>query len=175
MPLYLCLIQWSLQQKLLSTNFEARADRFGHSVSASGNRIVVGADLDNSKGDDSGAGYVYKLSDGVWDFESKLVPSIDPGSMDAQGYTCGFSVDISSDGKMALVGCPEAPGGGITYMYNFKDEKWLQTEKLRVPNGYNGSGLQLGSSVAASSGDDGMAVVGYGEFNGEIISYRKNC
>ena len=164
---------WTLQQKLASTNFQAQADRFGHSVATSGDRIVVGADLDNSKGMDSGAAYLYSLANGAWSPEAKLVV---PGDVDHREYTCGFSVDISTDGTMAVVGCPGAPGGGASYGYNLRNGEWIQTEIFSAPDGYGiSSGLRLGSSVTTSSGNDGMAIIGYGEFNGEIYSYRKDC
>ena len=45
---------WGLQQKLLPTNSDSTANKFGNSVATSGNIIVVGADLDDSQGADSG-------------------------------------------------------------------------------------------------------------------------
>jgi hypothetical protein len=161
---------WGLDQKLLPVNFEPKSDRFGVSVATSGDRIVVGADLDNSQGEDSGAAYIFRLSNRVWDLESKLVP----GTGEYSGYECGFSVDISNDGETVLVGCPGAPGGGVAYVYKLQQDggKWAQIEKL-VPTG-SGENLSLGGSVALS-GADGMAVVGYGKSDGEVFSYRKDC
>ena len=52
---------------------------------------------------------------------------------------------------------------------------WTQTEKFGAPDNFRSAGLQLGSSVAVITREDGMAVAGYGEFNGEIFTYRKNC
>jgi len=168
---------WGLQQKLLPVNFESQANRFGVAVATSGERIVVGADLDDSLGEDSGAAYIYRLSNGVWDLEgSKLVPNIEPGTGDHRNYECGFSVDIDNAGTTVVVGCPEAPGGGVAYVHNLQENgEWIQTEKLSVPGRNSDTGMQLGSSVALSSGEDGMAVVGYGESNGEVFSYRKDC
>lgn len=45
---------WGMQQKLLPTNSDSTANKFGNSVATSGNVIVVGADLDDSQGTDSG-------------------------------------------------------------------------------------------------------------------------
>eukprot|EP00579_Thalassiosira_antarctica_P030724 CAMPEP_0202031430 /NCGR_PEP_ID=MMETSP0905-20130828/65011_1 /ASSEMBLY_ACC=CAM_ASM_000554 /TAXON_ID=420261 /ORGANISM="Thalassiosira antarctica, Strain CCMP982" /LENGTH=755 /DNA_ID=CAMNT_0048595267 /DNA_START=189 /DNA_END=2453 /DNA_ORIENTATION=+ len=138
---------WSFQEKLLPTNFESsQADRFGISVATSGERIVVGADLDDSQGTDSGAAFVYRLSNGAWKFEKKLIPDV--GTEDHRGYVCGFRVDISNDGKTIVVGCPEAPGGGVAYVYNLQESgSWVQTEKLTVTDGID---FYVGGSVALS-------------------------
>jgi len=167
---------WSLQQKLLPVNLYSRANRFGSSVATSGDVIVVGADMDPAQGEDSGAAYLYRLSDGAWRLESKMIPTIEPGEGDHRGYSCGYSVDVANDGSAVVVGCPGAPGGGAAYLYTLNQNgKWMQTEKLSKPAGYPSTGLALGNSVALSSGEDGMAVVGYGEANGAIFSYRKDC
>ena len=56
---------WGLQQKLLPTNSDSTANKFGNSVATSGNIIVVGADLDDSQGADSGTcfGIVFSTSE----------------------------------------------------------------------------------------------------------------
>eukprot|EP00581_Thalassiosira_minuscula_P006249 CAMPEP_0183745228 /NCGR_PEP_ID=MMETSP0737-20130205/66132_1 /TAXON_ID=385413 /ORGANISM="Thalassiosira miniscula, Strain CCMP1093" /LENGTH=713 /DNA_ID=CAMNT_0025980887 /DNA_START=212 /DNA_END=2353 /DNA_ORIENTATION=- len=161
---------WSFQEKLRPVNFEsAQSDRFGVSVATSGDTIVIGADLDDSLGNDSGAAYVYRLTNRAWKFDKKLTPA---GSGDHREYNCGFRVDISNDGKTVLVGCPGAPGGGVSYVYNLHDDgNWALAKKLTVPNGVN---LSLGGSVALS-GEDGLAVVGYGKMSQEVFSYKKGC
>eukprot|EP00578_Thalassiosira_sp_NH16_P008987 CAMPEP_0181110920 /NCGR_PEP_ID=MMETSP1071-20121207/18980_1 /TAXON_ID=35127 /ORGANISM="Thalassiosira sp., Strain NH16" /LENGTH=707 /DNA_ID=CAMNT_0023194741 /DNA_START=55 /DNA_END=2179 /DNA_ORIENTATION=- len=167
---------WSQQEKLLPINLYSQANRFGHSVATSGDRIVVGADLDDSQGDDSGSAYLYRLSSGVWNLESKLVPPINPGTGNNQNYECGFSVDINKGGTTVVVGCPGAPGGGVAYVYDLQESrKWVQTEKLSVPSVTIRTGMRSGNSVTMSTGEDNMAVVGYGESNGEVFSYRKDC
>ena len=176
---------WSFQQELHPTNFESQADRFGHSVATSGDRIVVGADLDDMQGEDSGAAYVYHLSDGVWRLESKLIATVDPGMVDNRGFKCGHSVGISDEGTLIVVGCPNAPAEGAAYVYQLKDNgTWVQKMKLSVPEDryldivvlVGGETLlpvsmRVGSSVALS-GD--MALIGHGEM-GEIFSYVKDC
>mmetsp|Transcript_9565 Transcript_9565/g.16671 ORF Transcript_9565/g.16671 Transcript_9565/m.16671 type:complete len:198 (-) Transcript_9565:1243-1836(-) len=161
---------WSFQEKLRPVNFEsAQSDRFGVSVATSGDTIVIGADLDDSLGNDSGAAYVYRLTNRAWKFDKKLTPA---GSGDHREYNCGFRVDISNDGKTVLAGCPGAPGGGVSYVYNLHDDgNWALAKKLTVPNGVN---LSLGGSVALS-GEDGLAVVGYGKMSQEVFSYKKGC
>ena len=50
--------EWSLQQKL-TANDGAALDYFGSSVAVYEGTVVVGAYLDDDKGDDSGSVYVY--------------------------------------------------------------------------------------------------------------------
>ena len=145
-------------------------------MSTSGDRVVIGADLDDSQGNDSGAAYVYLISKGVWKLESKLLPSVG----DYSGYHCGSSVDISSDGRTIAVGCPDAPGGGVVYVYSLQDEgKWVQKDKLTIPpSTYLPSqvkNLMLGHSVATTPGDEGIVVSGYGQLYGDVFSYSKKC
>lgn len=45
---------WGLQQKLLPSNSDSTANKYGNAVATSGDIIVVGADLDDSQGADSG-------------------------------------------------------------------------------------------------------------------------
>ncbi len=162
---------WSFQQELHPTNFESQADRFGISVATSGDRIVVGADLDNTHGEDAGAAYVYRLSGGVWGLESKLVASVDPGIAGNRGFNCGFSVGINEAGTMIVVGCPGAPTGGAAYMYLREDGIWFQKTKFRIPEDQYPDNVELGSSVTLS-GD--VAIVGSGEI-GKVFSYTKDC
>ncbi len=154
------------------TNFESQADRFGISVATSGDRIVVGADLDNTHGEDAGAAYVYHLSRGVWVLESKLVASVDPGIAGNRGYNCGFSVGINEDGTMIVVGCPGAPTGGTAYMYHLRDDGiWIQKTKFSIPEDQNPDNVMFGSSVTLS-GD--VAIVSSGKI-GKVFSYTKDC
>jgi len=75
------------------------------------NRIVVGADFDDSQGNNSGAAsYVYRRSKGAWNLELTLPPAIDDTTEDHGGYLCGSSVDMSNDGEMVVFGCTGSCG-----------------------------------------------------------------
>ncbi|KAL7517419.1 hypothetical protein ACHAWX_002343 [Stephanocyclus meneghinianus] len=165
---------WGLQQKILPTNSDSTANKFGNAVSTSGDVIIVGADLDDSQGVDSGAAYVYRLSKGgVWSLDSKLITIDDNPVHD--GYACGTSVDVSSDGKTIVVGCPKAPGGGVAFVYNFENERvWVQNDFFVYQDFYAQGSARLGESVTAQPSENGMVVTGYG-LNGEVFSFSKNC
>ena len=83
---------WGSEQKL-TTSDGAVGDRFGWSVSISGNQLVVGAANDDDNGDNSGSVYVYeKDGDGFWGNEQKLM-----ASDGTAGDNFGWSVSISGD------------------------------------------------------------------------------
>ena len=65
---------WSEQQKLTASD-GAAVDYFGLSVSISGDTAVIGARYDDDdNGSDSGSGYVYVRSNGLWTEQQKLHP-----------------------------------------------------------------------------------------------------
>lgn len=167
---------WSLQEKI--TGWSSKPDRFGSSVSTSGNRIIIGADYDGSQGEGAGASYLYQLENGVWKLEQTFLPPY--GSTQ---YRCGSRVNISSDGKTIMIGCPDAGNGGIVYVYRLKEQggktSWMQLEKLAATDGDLSaaatSSMKLGDSLAISQGDNLLLLAGYGGRNGEVFTYRQDC
>jgi hypothetical protein len=67
-------------------------DRFGYSVSVSGDTVVVGAYGDDDGGSSSGSAYVFVRDAGMWSQEAKLTAS-DHEAFDRFGY----SVSVSGD------------------------------------------------------------------------------
>ena len=165
---------WSLQEKI--TGWSNKPDRFGSSVSTSGNRIIIGADYDGSQGEGAGASYVYQLENGVWKLEQTFLPP--SGSV---LYRCGSKVQLSRDGEIVMIGCPEAGNGGIVYVYRLSEQgnSWVQLEKLSAADGGVSasatSNMMLGDSLAMSEGDNFLLVAGYGSRNGEVYTYRQDC
>mmetsp|Transcript_5100 Transcript_5100/g.7777 ORF Transcript_5100/g.7777 Transcript_5100/m.7777 type:complete len:628 (-) Transcript_5100:14-1897(-) len=167
---------WSLQEKI--TGWSSKPDRFGSSVSTSGNRIIIGADFDGSQGEGAGASYVYRLENGVWKLEQTFLPP--NGSIQ---YRCGSSVKISPDGRIIMIGCPDAGDGGFVYVYHLSEQggktSWVQLEKFAATDGDLSAAattnMMLGDSLAVSQGDNLLLVAGYGERNGEVFTYRQDC
>ena len=81
----------------LTASDGAALDRFGSSVSISGDYAVVGAHLDDDNGSTSGSAYVFVRSGDNWTQQSKLI-----ASDGAAGDWFGLSVSISGDS--AVVG-----------------------------------------------------------------------
>ncbi len=84
------------QAKLLASDGVA-SDRFGYSVSISGDTALVGAYGDDDKGSSSGSAYVFVRSGDVWTQQQKLLAS-DGAENDA------FGDSVSIGGDTALVG-----------------------------------------------------------------------
>ena len=113
---------------------------------------------------------MYSLSRGVWNLDSKLITIDDNPVHD--GYKCGASVDISSDGKTILVGCPKS---GFVFAFVLQNNQvWVQQDYFRQDDFYSKETAHLGQSVAAQPGSDGVVVTGNG-LNGEVFSYSKAC
>jgi uncharacterized repeat protein (TIGR01451 family) len=88
---------WTEQQQLLAPD-GAAGDRFGGSVSISGDTAVVGAYLDDTPaGMDAGSAYIFVRSGTTWTEQQKLLA---PDA--AAGYKFGGSVSVSGD--TAVVG-----------------------------------------------------------------------
>jgi len=117
--------------------------RFGHSVSVSGNRIIVGAYNDRTCGDDSGAAYIYDYNGFFWD-ETKIIAS--DCNEDFQ-----FGKSVAVDGDYVLVGSPGETNTvsqgqkGAAYLYKYDGTNWNET-KIK-PDDY-AVGSRFGSSVS---------------------------
>jgi hypothetical protein len=91
---------WTTRPKLLAPDGVA-GDAFGHSVSlsADGHTAMVGADLDDDNGGNSGSAWVFDWNGSVWTPRPKLL-----AADGAVGDRFGGSVSLSGDGRTALVG-----------------------------------------------------------------------
>lgn len=144
---------WSQQTQLTSAGGSA-GDRFGTSVSVSGQTAIVGAIAsDIGSNIDQGAAYVFARSGIVWTQDSKLVSSNGFG-----GDSFGSGVAI--EGEIAVVGAfLHDTGGnvdqGSAYAFRVLNSSWQQ-EALKVASD-GAANDNFGFSVAIS-GD--TAVVG---------------
>ncbi len=151
-PLRVDPLVWIEQAASLPTGL-ASDDEFGFSVALSGNGQValVGAPYTNGG---PGAAYIYTYdrSTGAWSSPVTLSP---PSGTD--GF--GFSVALSSDGTVALVGAPLTGSTGEAYVYTYASGTgWSSMPVTLSPPSGSAAGL-LGSSVALSSSGT-VALVG---------------
>ena len=65
---------WTQQAKLVAPD-PGPDDRFGHDVAVSGDRIAVGAWLEDERGDASGSVYLFRRQQETWTLQGKLVAS----------------------------------------------------------------------------------------------------
>ena len=143
---------WSQQGSKLVGSGAVGAAQQGYSVaiSAEGNTAIVGGPEDNSG---AGAAWVYTRSGGVWSQEgSKLVGT---GAIGAAQQ--GYSVAISADGNVAIVGgYADNSGVGAAWVLSRSLGVWWQQGSKLVATDTIG-GAHGGSSVAISA--DGRTVV----------------
>jgi len=143
---------WSLPEKLV-VNDGAPGDRFGSSVSVSGDTALVGAYRASPDGiAESGAAYVYVRNDGAWSLQQTLLAD-DGWSGD------WFGGAVALDGDTALVGVPWKDAGdvdqGAAYLYRRTANNWHFQQMVTANDG----NLQdhFGVSVAL---DGNVAVIG---------------
>lgn len=149
--------------------------QFGSAVDVDDSRVVVGAKTGLKTGgkEKSGVAFVFKLTNGVYNLESKLTP-IDG----ADGNLFGASVALY--GEMILVGAPmysmdKTQFSGAVYQYALTSNQWVHKFKL-VPRmndrgtedrfgesvGTNGNWMISGSRLDDEAGSDGVIYLNSG-------------
>ena len=122
---------WSQQAKLEATD-GAAGDVFGISVAISGDTVVIGADLADEKGSNSGAAYVFSRSGNTWSQNAKL--TADDG---AAGDLFGIRVTLSGD--TAVIGAArdddKGDESGAAYVFIRSGIEWVQQAKLSATDG----------------------------------------
>jgi len=154
---------WTQQTKLTANDGVAN-DKFGRSVSISGDYAIVGADGDGYK---SGSAYIFRRDPyGSWIQQKKLI---------AKGATAGelFGNSVSISGDYAIVGAIGPLGSAYIFRRN-SDDSWTQEKKLTADEDAEESFGFFGGSVSIS-GD--YAIVGAGGENlssGAAYIFRRN-
>jgi hypothetical protein len=151
---------WTQQAKLLASD-RANNDNFGSAValSANGNTALIGARTESTGATTSqGAAYVFTRSGSTWTEQAKLLNSINP----VTGDNFGFSVALSADGNIALIGANSentSPLGdnGAAYVFTRSGTVWSRSQKLLASD--LESSDQFGSSVSISA-DGNTALIG---------------
>lgn len=120
---------WTEQQRLQASD-AAEGDNFGHSVSLSGDSVIIGAwQDDNAGGNAAGSAYVFTRSGGVWTQEQKLIAS------DASGLDF-FGTSVSLSGDTAIVGASlnDSAGNdaGAAYVFTRSSGVWVEQQRLRA-------------------------------------------
>ena len=124
----------------------------GFAVAIAGDWLAMGARLDDEKGEDAGAVYLFHWSGTAWEQKSKLFA--DPPEAHAQ-----FGLSVALRGDVLAVG---APGEGAVHLFEQDESGWAP--KLRWPAA-PASIPGLGRAVALG---DGALAVGAGDGHGEV-------
>ena len=123
----------STVQKLLAGD-GVSDDRFGLSVSVSGNTAVIGAEEDDDNGTDSGSAYVFvRNGSGVWTQQAKLLPD-DGATEDGFGWSVSISGDTTVIGAYGNDDNGENSGSAYVFVRNGSGI-WTQQAKLLPGDG----------------------------------------
>jgi len=122
---------WFEQAKITAPD-GATEDRFGCSVSISGDYAIVGAWGDDDSGIDRGSAYIFYRSGTNWIEQAKLTA---PDGMDEDLF--GYSVSISGD--YAVIGAhyddDNGSESGSAYIFYRSGTNWTEQTKLTAPDG----------------------------------------
>ena len=122
---------WVEEVKLLASDGDD-GDRFGYSVSISGDTVVIGADYDDDHGESSGSAYVFRYDGTGWVEDAKLLPS--DGAADDY-----FGISVSISGDTAVIGAyrddDNGSDSGSVYVFRYNGAEWTQKTKLLASDG----------------------------------------
>ncbi|HEY3645038.1 MAG TPA: hypothetical protein VGM16_06830 [Gammaproteobacteria bacterium] len=156
---------WTLAAFLPTSNGAFRA-HLGTAVaiSADGHTVLVGAP--DSSTSFPGAAYVYTGSGSTWNAPVALsIPSSALGQSDGIS-SAGAAVQLSSDGKRAVVGSPGAhTGRGAIYVYDF-GSSWSGPTALSYPASAT-TAVLLGRDIAMSG--DGSVILAKSMVTGQFV------
>jgi|GEM_PF-993147 len=149
---------WHFTQQLYADDASSN-DWFGTAVSLSGDRLVVGAPGENTKGTNAGAVYVFDLNGGVWSQTDKITVA----SLNAHDR---FGTAVSLDADRILIGAYGVDLTGINfgaaYVFDWVAGNWTYTTTLTASDGTNLDSFAEAVSldgdralISASRDDDG--------------------
>ncbi len=152
-----------VQEGKLTAEDAAMGDRFGSSVSLSGDRALVGANRNDDAGSEGGSAYVFVYANGEWAQEAKLL-AFDT----SKGDSFGGSVSLSGD--RALIGAFRNDGGadnaGAAYTFVRSTDSWAQEEKLTAADADVGDLFGVSVSILG----DRALVGAFGDDDPEVNS-----
>ncbi len=151
LPANLVYAGWPELDKLLASD-GAAGDRFGNSVSISGDYAIVGAYYDDDNGTNSGSAYIFFYDGTSWSEQAKLLAS-DGNTNDYFGYSVSISGDYAIVG--AVYDDDNGTNSGSAYIFKRSGTSWSEQAKLTASDG--AAGDEFGVSVSIS-GD--YAIVG---------------
>ncbi len=123
------------------------ADTFGSSVATDGDRLVVGAIVDDP-GTNAGAAYVYALEDGQWLIEQKIQHTTPvPVGNDFFGTAVAIQGERIAVGARGVAGAGAATQAGSVFIFELIDDTWTQIQRVEAPdfaiNDFFGSSIDM--------------------------------
>ena len=128
-------VRWRPLQELAA--FEVQAtENFGQSIALHGDVLVVGASGDSTLGDSTGAVFVYRRINGMFEFEQRLTAS-DADPLDFFGWTVALD-----DDTLAITAIEDEENGGLfagsVYLFGYDGSQWVEQQKLLASDGTAG-------------------------------------
>ncbi len=157
--------KWVFMQRISNTA-GATGDKFGASVSISGNLAIVGALSDKINANlGQGAATIYKYNGTSWLQQQYLYETTGANADD------NFGSSVSISGNYAVVGIPQAnPTGyldwGAANIYQYNGSNWVLLQKIFSPVGGE-TGDYFGNAVSIS---DNYLIIGskYDQINAKM-------
>ncbi|MHC4641780.1 MAG: hypothetical protein ACYS32_09065, partial [Planctomycetota bacterium] len=168
-----------IQQAKLTASDGSPHDIFGNSVSINEDYCVVGAQLDDDHGNDSGSAYIFKREGEIWFQQAKLIPS---DATTVIRFGCSVSINKNycivgaswSDAayifKLEGVTCycligtygddDNGNSSGSAYSFKREGEVWIEQAKLIASDGaasdYFGGEVSIDANccLISATGDD---------------------
>jgi hypothetical protein len=135
---------WALEETLSASDRVAYV-HFGIAVALSGDTVLVGADVDGTRGEAAGAAYVFVYKDGRWSEQVKLLPS-HGDEFDFFGSSVALQGDTAVVGAHQDEGSDETNSSGAVYVFSRSGEDWREQTRLLPANNHPGDAF--GFSVA---------------------------
>jgi hypothetical protein len=120
---------WSEQQKIQETTF---GSNFGHSVSISGDTVVIGSHNTDASSPDGTKAYVYTRSGTTWSLQQKVDPS-QAEYNDYFGYQKSMKLDKSNNNQFIAGAYQEDETNnneGAVYIFNRSGSTWTETQRI---------------------------------------------
>ncbi len=145
-----------IEDAKLTASGAAAGDRFGISVSVSGDLAVIGAYGNGDAGGSSGSAYVYRYDppSGDWIEDAKLTAS-DAAAGDHFGISVSVSGDLAVIGAFRDDDAGSESGSVYVYRYDPPSGDWIEEAKLTASDA---AAVDLFGRSVSVSGD--MAVIG---------------
>jgi hypothetical protein len=130
-------MNWNLLDGMVDPNPQT-SQRFGQSLAMAGDQVLLGANFDQTVGEDAGAVYVFDEQPGDW-IQSQQITN----GPSASGHE--FGEVMAADGGQLLIGAPSADGfsGAVTHA-SFDGQAWQVVDVIAAQNpGQNQFGIQV--------------------------------
>jgi len=135
---------WSEQAKIIASDGSC-SDRFGWSVSISGDYVLIGTDLGDDSENSSGSAYIFHRMGTTW-FEQAKITATDGESYDF------FGSSVSLSGDYAVIGAfgddDTGDSSGSAYIFNRVGNTWNEQVKIIASDGEDGDGFGFSVSIS---------------------------